>query len=218
MESPTQLYESFIASAYAAPIFELVQKLKGSRGTPNEVQASVFEYGHSASAIALTVLFLESFLNISKYLTGSHERSVRTYFVNTFPNSVYRDDVQELFTVRDVIAHNHVWSGLIDPVAMTWKTLELMPGYGDKAFQSVIHAPQRVTKKLRLNVVPTRLCFDDVRVVLTTTAAVLLELREWHSLQPVAHHIGPGGFGYVDYHGKPCTFLEAVSLIDQAEQ
>jgi hypothetical protein len=180
MPSAEQEYETFMGSAYAGPIFKLVEELEASRGTPNEVQASVFEYGYSASIIALTVVFLESFLNISKYLAGSQERSVRTYFAKTFPNSAYQEEIAELFAIRDVIAHNHVWQGQIDPIAMKWITLRLLPGYGDKAFQNVVDFQRRVTKKLSLNVVPRRLSYDDVGVVIKTTAAILLELRAWH--------------------------------------
>jgi hypothetical protein len=211
--SATQDYESFIGSAYAAPIFVLLERLEGGRGTVNEVQASVFEYGHAASIIALTVLFLESYLNVSKHLTGSHERSVRTYFANTFPASAYSVEITELFAVRDVIAHNHVWKGQIDPYTMTWVTLGLLPGYGDKQFQKIIDPLRRTTKKLGLNVVPTRLNYADVRTVIKTTAAILLELRAWHLAQPVAYYLGTTDFGLVTFRGQLMHFLEAADSL-----
>src|SRR5438046_8311178 len=77
---PQQDYETFIGSAYAGPIFVLVEKLEDSRGRTNQVQSSPYEHGYSAAVIALTVLFVESYLNVSKYLTGSSDRRARLYF------------------------------------------------------------------------------------------------------------------------------------------
>jgi hypothetical protein len=159
------------------------------------------------------VLFLESNLNISKYLTKSTERSVRDYFQSTFPRSVHRDELAELFAVRDAIAHNHVWRGTIDPIAMRWVTIDLLEGYGDKAFRKAVDMARRVTNKLGLNVVPSRLCYADVRVVLQTTAAILVELRDWHLAQPDPYRIGVLGFGNVVYRRGVTNFLDAASLL-----
>lgn len=197
----SQDYASFIASAYVGPIFELIERM--SQSPPNEVHASVHDYGHAVSAIALTVLFLESFLNISKHLNGSQERSVRSYYRKTFPGSPHQEELLELFVIRDIIAHNHVWTGRIDPMTMTWITVDLMPGYGGIAFRNVVDVRQRVTKKLGLNVVPTRVGYRDVRIVVKTVAAILRDLQACHLAAPGGYYLGPGGFGLVRFRGQP---------------
>lgn len=138
MAMPPQDYDTFIGGAYPAPIFTLVETLAGG-GRTNEVQSSPHEYGYSASAITLTVLFLESYLNVSKLLTNSQHRSVLAYFTTMFTSSKHHAELAELFAVRDVIAHNHVWKGQIDPVAMKWTSISLLPGYGDARFRQVVN-------------------------------------------------------------------------------
>ena len=69
-----------------------------------------------------------AYLNVSKLLTGSEHRSVPSYFTSAFSSSAYHDEVAELFAVRDAIAHNQVWKGQIDPVALRWLSIDLLPG------------------------------------------------------------------------------------------
>jgi hypothetical protein len=203
-------YQSVIGSGYAAPIATLLEHL--SPLGANDVQTSVHESGYSASVIVLTVLMLESFLTLSKFLANVSEHNVRTYFRKTFRSSRYQDEFAELFVVRDVIAHNHVWAGSIDDVAMTWMTAKLGTDFGDNAFDAVVDLSSRTTRKLGLHVVPTRLGYEDVRTVMKTTALILQELS---SMQPQVsgHAFGTGGFGYARYKGQHTTFLDLANSL-----
>lgn len=214
MSSGTENYESFIGSSYVAPIVHLYERLEsGPSRPPKEVQSSPWQYGFSASIIALTILYLESLLNVSKYLSGSDEREVRAYFKNKMPNSAFRDEIIELFALRDVIAHNHVWKGQYNSDHMTWTSgPSLLPGYGDRAFRRVVNMNTRLTKKLGLNIVPTRLSLEDVSLVIKTTASILRELRDWHIVNKRGVFVR-GAFGSARYRGKYVSFLEFADVL-----
>jgi hypothetical protein len=50
-------------------------------------------------------------------------------------------------------------------------------------------------------------------LVIQTTAAVLLELREWHLAQPQSYFVGAMGFGNVVYRGRVTNFLDAAAAL-----
>src|SRR5207244_1579644 len=86
------------------------------------------------------------------------------------------DDVEELFVLRDVIAHNHVWEAMT--VSDNTKGLALIratrrPGYGDQKFERAVDLKTRRTRRLHLDVFPTRIHHRTAVVVLQKCVEVL---------------------------------------------
>src|SRR4051812_25333007 len=92
-------YQSIIASGYALPIATLLEHVGPGQGV-NQVQTSIYEHSYSAAIIVLTVVMLESFLNVSKFHANSSEKKIREYYKKAFPGSKYQDELVELFIVR----------------------------------------------------------------------------------------------------------------------
>jgi hypothetical protein len=181
-EKQPQEYVSIIGFSYLDPIVRLIEELEslGSKG-PNEVQASSIENGYSASVVILTVLLLESAIARTQYIQGNKPANKPLDFVCAiYPNSGFVDALEELFVVRDVIAHNHVWEAQYlwdDQVGLRLVSAALESGYGDKKFRRVIDQTNRKTRYLGINLFPTRICREDARVVLRTVVEFLLFLE-----------------------------------------
>ena len=88
-------------------------------------------------------------------------------------------DVNEVFAIRDAIVHNHIWKAKIDPVAMKFTSPpELLPCYGRKRFLDVMDPKTRLSRKLTLNLFPSRICRGDAYIVVKTMGRALTALDE----------------------------------------
>ena len=80
-------------------------------------QTSIWEHGHAAAAIVLGVIGIEAYRNRIYFLEkGRINRSVPndlckilTKKSTNFPTSKLQALLEEVFVVRDVIAHNHIY-------------------------------------------------------------------------------------------------------------
>src|SRR6266436_4041057 len=92
------------------PIVDLFHRMAQSepRG-PSEVQASRAENGYAASIVVLTVLVIESVCNRVRYVSGNTTCLGAVHTLRGLNAGELADDVEELFVLRDVIAHNHLW-------------------------------------------------------------------------------------------------------------
>lgn len=102
-------YVSIVASNFVFPIVSLFESLD-SLGThaPNEVQTSPLENGYSLAIITLTVLLIESAISRTQYMMKITPPQKAIGFIKqNFPD--FSPEVEELFVIRDTIAHNHVW-------------------------------------------------------------------------------------------------------------
>ena len=111
----------------------------------------------------------ESALNRARYIAGEGPPGALKFFESHFENEEVSADLEELYVLRDVIIHNHMWaieipdqSNLDDPrIRFT-----LLSGYGDKKFERVLNKSVQKTNRLSLNVIPTRLSRRDAVTVL----------------------------------------------------
>jgi len=88
--------------------------------------------------------------------------------------------LEELFVVRDAIAHNHVWEAQYvwdDQAGMRLISAALEEGYGDTKFKRVSDMARRKTHRLSINLFPTRICYEDAKIVLKTATEFLLFLE-----------------------------------------
>ena len=139
-------------------LFDLMEQ-KEPKG-PNEVQASRAENGYAASIAILTALVIESVCNRVRYVRGDVDRKGAVQTLRELLAAGLADDVEEIFVLRDVIAHNHVWEATIaddDAKGLVLVSATKRPGYGDDKFDRVVHLTTRRTRRLHLDVFPNRI-------------------------------------------------------------
>lgn len=210
VEQEPQEYVSIIGFNYLRPIASLLEPLESldSKG-PNEVQASVVENGYSAAIIILTVLLVESAVARTQYIRGETPLKRPLDFVRAiYPNSGFEDKIEELFVVRDAIAHNHVWEAKFswdEKVGMKLISAALEEGYGDRKFRRVLDQAKRKTRQLGINLFPTRICREDARIVLKNAVEFLMFLENQDRRYV---YISPQ---YVKFRGNLIPFVELVA-------
>ena len=175
-------YISIIGMSYLHPITSLIEVLEASNPQgPNEVQASPYENGYSIAIIVLSVLMLESILSRTQYVRGGNPPKKPIEFIRSaFPTSEIANILEELFVVRDVIAHNHVWDARFqwdETAGMKFISAQLVGGYGDTKHRRVLDPTNRLSRILGINLFPTRICRDDAIIVLKKSVEVLLFLE-----------------------------------------
>ncbi len=106
---------SVLGSQYYQPIADLAERLlEKEYQIPDRVSAGYRESGYAAAIIILSAAVLESFVQRDRYFYAKKDGSliselpVATYLkqVNKYPR-YHR--VDELFEVRNAVAHNHIW-------------------------------------------------------------------------------------------------------------
>lgn len=161
---------SVIGVNYLQPIATLIEARSSFQSEgPNEVQASRWDNGFSISLIILNVLLLESIINRVKYVVEENPSQKAIDFIkDTDWTKSFYENLLEIMVVRDVIAHNHIWEAEFDwDENFDMKLIEahIIEGYGDKKFRAVVNHDTRKTIKLKLNLFPTRINWDDFLIV-----------------------------------------------------
>jgi len=180
-------YMSIIGISLLYPIIELLEKIWNleSKGK-SDVQVSNIENGYSSSIVLLSVVMLESYLARIKevfiknepyitcklgisHLSKTKKDKFPRDFIKIFIDGICRDELIELFIIRDVIAHNHVWEGriIIGKNKLEYiKGPRKRPGYGNKDFDRLTIEKSKKTKNLNLNIFPTKIGKVDACAVL----------------------------------------------------
>jgi hypothetical protein len=176
-------YVSVLGDRLIQPLIDLLEKLESLRSTgeENAVQSSPHENGYSCAVVVISALVLESALNRTRYLRKevSDPPHVADYFKTISSDLDLAQSVNEVFAIRDSIAHNHIWKATVDPVAMKFiSPPELLPGYGRKRFQNVMDPTTRLSRKLKLNLFPSKVSRSDAYTVLKTMGHALAALEE----------------------------------------
>ncbi len=106
---------SVLGSQYYQPIADLVERLlEKEYQKPDRVSAGHRESGYAAAIIILSAAVLESFVQRDRYFYAKRDGSpiselpVAMYLkqVNKYPR---HHRLEELFEVRNAVAHNHIW-------------------------------------------------------------------------------------------------------------
>ena len=126
-----------------------------------------------------------------------------------FQSDLYKK-VEEIFVIRDIIAHNHVWEANVywdENGKLRLVDAQRVKGYGDKKFDKVVDSNNRKTKILGLNVFPNRISRADALTVLKTAYEFLSEMeRKDHNYFSVSALI-------VKYNGNVIDFKKFMSEI-----
>jgi hypothetical protein len=108
-----------------------------------------------------------------------------------FDETPLAEKIEEIFVVRDAIAHAHLWTS---KVAWTENNLKFtghpvqLPGYGDHKFRRIVDLNSRTTRKLTLDVFPTRIHRGTAIGVLKVCAEALESLEMKHEeFLPLRH-------------------------------
>jgi hypothetical protein len=170
-------YVTVVGAALIEPMLDLVEELESMpKRAPNEVQTAQGENGYSLSIILLAVILFESALNRTAFVRQEEKdnRKPPDYFKKISPDQNAAAEIEEVFAVRNVIAHNHLWEA-----TTRWtqkhglkfgKPAKLREGYGDKRHVRVIDPQSRKSRILGINMFPPRIWRRDAYIVLKTIA------------------------------------------------
>lgn len=178
----THNYVSVLFPSLLQPIVDLfdLMEQKGPKG-PNEVQASRTENGYAASIAVLAALVIESVCNRVRYVLGDADRKGAVQTLKDLQGGGLADDVEELFVLRDAIAHNHVWEATIaddDTKGLVLISATKRPGYGDDKFDRTVDLETRQTRRLHLDVFPKRIHRQTAIVAVQKCVEVLRFLEK----------------------------------------
>jgi hypothetical protein len=173
---------SVLGSQYYQPIADLAERLMEKEyQIPDRVSAGYRESGYAAAIIILSAAVLESFVQRDRYFYAKKygslisELPVTMYLkqVNKYPR-YHR--VDELFEVRNAVAHNHIWH----------IEFEAPPSGGRRHKESVLvpktHRLRKMparqakiprTKIVQFNLIPVRLDRLDVQKALSVSIHAL---------------------------------------------
>jgi len=156
---PNPNYVSVLFVNLLQPIFDLFELLEQSdpKG-PNEVQAGMLENGYAVSVIVLSALVVESALNRTRYVRNEPQRESAVDTLKRLGAGDVAHDIEEVFVLRDIIAHNHIWTD-----AMRW----------DDSFNRVVDSKTRATRRLHLDAFPNRIHRATAIAVLKKTVEAL---------------------------------------------
>lgn len=140
-------------------------------------QSSVHENTFATAGVLLTVLAIEAYRNRIFYLEKKEIQGVIYDLCKSFksknkvfPDKHFRRILDDIFVIRDVIAHNHIYEVEIlndDEWEMIGHNQRLLQGYGDnKRFSGLVNETTRKTKLLQLNVQPGKIGFEDLFTLL----------------------------------------------------
>lgn len=185
-------YVSCFTFSLLEPIDLLVQALESAQTSPpNEVHASARENGLSVSIIALVAIMVESAIGRVHYdvLQGRKPETAKRFSALKFfreqfgdgpEEAMLQESLNEIFAIRDAIAHAHLYEDdiqLDESGGMYVSAPQLGKCYGDTKRQVVMNPQTRGTKRLGVNLFPTRICRSDVVIVLREAVRILVYLE-----------------------------------------
>jgi hypothetical protein len=207
-------YVSVLFASLLQPIVDLfdLMEQKEPKG-PNEVQASRAENGYAASIAILAALVIESACNRVRYVRGDVDRKGAVQTLRELQAAGLADDVEEIFVLRDVIAHNHMWEATIaddDVKGLVVVSATKRPGYGDDKFDRVVDLATRRTRRLHLDVFPNRIHRQTAIVALEKCVEVLRFLE--NSDRSFVGSTDP----HVIWRSQPVAFFEWVDKLSRS--
>lgn len=139
---------------------------------------SILENTFSTAGILLTVVAIEGWANRIQYLLKDRSRPPRpSVFLSKtfkkhktgFPEENFLKLTDEVFSLRDVIAHNHIFELAVTKNAsydLLSQRQKLLPQYGDPKLIANVNKYNRKTHFWRLNTQPSKIGFEDLFKVL----------------------------------------------------
>lgn len=207
-----------VGSSYFQPIADLVEILiKRPAPDPYPAGTSSRENGYCASLVLLLVAMLESYASRLRFLRPQEVTSGRStpdLLSDLFSDLPSKTELIEVFLVRNVIAHNHIWhldvSDVENKGAPTLATPNQLGFSTNKHYTDVVDDTSRRTRLLSLAATPTAVDRSDVRKVFD---AVWTTLR-FMSKKQYAHTPMPPSV--VRFEGRLVTIETVREALDRA--
>lgn len=159
---------------YFQPILDLAERLlQRERRKVVAGRVGERENGYSLSIVLLLVVSLESYVGRVSYLQRRDPKgkvkpprtTVPDYLATLRKSFGLQKSLTEVFVLRDVIAHGHVWELTVSDHAAHGQILrraDLLPGYGDYKYKVAINPSTRCTSINGLNLVPSAVGREEV--------------------------------------------------------
>jgi len=205
---------TIVGASYFEPISKLLEELERHyKGHEGEIQAGSFVNGYAASICLLSVVCLESYTMRARYIhsaTGDelNKLPVTKYLKMIYEDYPYLDKTNEVFVVRDLLAHNHLLKVSYDmdeAVGMKKKDLVRISS-GDKKFSANVCTDTEKTNILGLNTSPILIGYKDTLIILKTVWENLLFLENKDRSQCYVSHL------HVKHKGKHVRFGEIIGM------
>jgi hypothetical protein len=176
-------YATILDVVLVDPIAALAEQLlRTAAPEANDTHTSARECGLSSALCLLLVLFLESAVMRLRHErhAAAGERSALAYVRRQCQAGDLAARVTEIFVLRDVVAHNHLWevTASTDPLkygATISKGLANISG--DAKYRAVVAPGTCTTRVLGLHVIPWRIDRTDAQKTLRTVWSTLQCLR-----------------------------------------
>lgn len=199
-----------VASAYFQPIADLIQNLlRREPGGPFPGGSGVRENGYSASIVVLLVAMLESYTSRLRFVRNGEltagGRSTPDLLMDYLPDLPTKDELVEIFLLRNVVVHNHIWHLDVSDYEAELRTISTPQELGfqtNKHYTDVVDVATRRTRKLGLNVNPIA---TDRRDVLTVFQIV------WNTLE----FMNRKNFAHTPLAGRTVGFFRKFRQFDE---
>lgn len=204
---------TIIGDSYFEPICTLLERLEGfNEHEKSEVQSGFFVNGFSVSICLLAVACLESYVMRVRYVNKASQKDIDKvpivkYLPKLYKDFPYIDDLNEIYILRDIIMHNHLWE-----IGFTWNDngMELTgankKSSGDRKYSTNVDMNKRKTTKLGLTVNPIKVGKSEVFKVLQTMWKILIFLEKKDRNQCYVSS------AHYRYKGKMTQFGEVVGM------
>ena len=164
---------SIVGTSYFQPVADLVDSmLKHEPVSNNSSRTGHYENGYAAAITVLLIAILESFVSRVRFLrneevvTGKDVPNQLTIFFADLPNKA---ELDEIFLVRNIVVHNHVWhlalGGEDEHDATTLANPKDLKFHTKKTYDMIVDIETRKTRLLGLSASPTSVDRYDVAVV-----------------------------------------------------
>jgi len=163
---------TIVGSSYFQPIADLIERLlKRPAPDPGPSGTGDWENGYAAAITVLLVAVLESFTSRLRFVrAGELEAggmSVPDILQRYFPDLANHPELVEVFLLRNIVVHNHVWHLDVSdfPETSTIATPNDIGFKTNRHYESVVDVASKRTRKLALHATPTSVDRTDVRKV-----------------------------------------------------
>ena len=204
---------SIIGNSYFQPISDLIDKLLGAASRRHDrTQPTHLENGYAAAVCVLLVALLESYAARIRFkrkaeIVGTPD--IPKLLATLFPKLPTIDALPEVFLLRNILVHNHVWHLDHPPEGEAKSTIATPRDLGfslKKNYDDLVDGTRRRTVLLHLTAVPTEAGLEEVRAVFRTIWATLEHMSD------IDHDHTPLAGKTVGFRGKHRAF---DSLLDE---
>jgi hypothetical protein len=206
---------SIVGTSYFQPVADLIERmLQHEPVADNSSRTGHFENGYAAAITVLLVAILESFVSRVRFLRTTEVvpgKDVPDQLEVFFPDLPYKAELSEVFLVRNIVVHNHVWHLALgegtNPGATTLSTPKELRFQTKKTYDSIVNISGRKTVVLGLSASPTSVDRYDVGVVFGVIWKTLVFMNgKDFSHTPLAGQA-------VKFGGKICQFSDLAKSL-----